>query len=157
MTLTRQRLPARELHRRIAEDRCRLEDLVEHKISEILRRCTVVVGTLGAATNKTNLEVIKKMLGDRKFGLLATDEISKLHISDYTRFLARLKQCIDRNTKFALIGDPCQTSHSRKTLPFLQKAAANYGAHTSPVEWLFKGSPAERNVLSPGFWRVCLL
>jgi len=148
---------ARELHQRVAENRCRLDDLVEHKQSEILRRCTVVVGTLGAATNKTNLEDIMKMLGDRKFGLLATDEISKLHMSDYTRFLARLKQCIDRNTKFALIGDPCQTSHSRKTLPFLQKAAANYGAHTSPVEWLFKGSHAERNVLSPGFWRVCLL
>ena len=110
------------------------------KQSEILRRCTVVVGTLGAATNKTNLEVIKKMLGDRKFGLVAADEISKLHICDYTLFLARLKH-IDRNTKFALIGDPCQTSHSRKTLPFLEKSAANYGAHTSPVEWLFRGSP----------------
>ena len=44
---------ARDLHRRVTENRCRLEDLVEQKQSEILRRCTIVVGTLGATTNKT--------------------------------------------------------------------------------------------------------
>ena len=115
--------------------------MVVQKQSEILQQCTLVVGTLGAATNKTNLQHLKHMLGDRKFALLATDEISKLHQSDYTMFLARLKQWIDQDTKFALIGDPCQTSHSRKTLPFLQSAAANYGADTSPVEWLFQGAP----------------
>ena len=34
---------ARVLHRRVAENRCRLEDLVAQKQSEILQQCTIVL------------------------------------------------------------------------------------------------------------------
>ena len=121
-------------HRRFALERVHLETLVKVKTEQVIERHPIRVGTCAALSGPTAMKQMKVLPGSRHFGLIATDELTKMFFHDYTLWLTNLLPWIGQDTRFAGIGDPCQTVISRSSLDSMTQYTANYGTDASPVD-----------------------
>ena len=122
----------------VSQNRIILENRPAKLKETILKEKRIIIGTIGAVMNPTNLGLVKQMKVDAKggFSFVGLDEITLAHMLEFMLLLGDIAPFLSEMTHYYLMGDPGQNNDTRNVPHKLHNQFTKNKLQFSVMDWL---------------------